>query len=114
LKGERICRDRKICDCIVFTAEHSLIIGIIELKSRTAHPKEIEEKLTNGSAISLDILERCADGIPKFEFYHLVLSKSWRTSEYVVIVNTRINVRGKKYYIIAGECGISFSQVIAR
>lgn len=113
LKGERICQDRRICDCIIFIRDDSIIIGIVELKSKTAHSSEIEEKLTNGSLIALKILERCCDNSVKFEFYHLVLSKSWYSSEYMVIISRKIRVRGKKYEIIPKRCGVSFSKVIS-
>jgi len=59
LKGEVICHDRKICDYIIFKINSSIIIGIVELKSKTAHPGEIEEKLTNGSKMALNILTEC-------------------------------------------------------
>jgi len=113
LKGERIYQDRRICDCIIFTRDDCIIIGIVELKSKTAHSSEIEEKLTNGSLIALDILERCRDNRAKFEFYHLVLCKSWCSSEYMVIISRKIIVRGKKYEIIPKRCGVSFSEVIS-
>ena len=96
LKGERICKDRRICDCIIFTRDNCIIIGIAELKSKTAHSSEIVEKLTNGSEIALDILEECSDNRMEFEFYHLVLCKRWRPSEYKVIINKKIIIRGKK------------------
>lgn len=111
LKGERICQDRRICDCIIFTG--CIIIGIVELKSKTAHSSEIVEKLTNGTEIALDILEMCCDNDMKFEFHHLVLAKKWHSSEYKVITSKRIVVRGKRYDIIPKRCGISFSAVIS-
>jgi hypothetical protein len=111
LKGERICQDRRICDCIIFTG--GIIIGIVELKSKTAHSSEIEEKLTAGSEIALNILEGCSDNDIKFEFYHLVLAKKWHSSEYKVITSRKIVVRGKRYDIIPKRCGVSFSAVIS-
>lgn len=111
LKGEMICQDRSVCDCIIFT--EGIIIGIVELKSKTAHSSEVEKKLTNGSEIALNILERYSDNDMKFKFYHLVLAKKWHTSEYKVITSKKIVVKGKKYNIIPKKCGISFSTVIS-
>ena len=111
LKGERICQDRKICDCIIFT--EGTIIGIVELKSRTTHSHEIVEKLTNGSEIALNILDECSNNDMKFEFYHLVLAKKWHSSEYKVITSRKIVVRGKRYHVIPKRCGISFSAIIS-
>jgi len=32
LKGEKICDDRRICDCIIFTTgDEYIVIGIVEL-----------------------------------------------------------------------------------
>ena len=112
LKGERICENRKICDCIIFTRDNCIIIGIVELKSKTIHSSEIVEKLTNGSEIALDILEQCSDNHMKFEFYHLVLCKRWHPSEYRVITSRKITVKGKGYDIIPKRCGVPFSEVI--
>ena len=111
LKGETICQNRRICDCIIFT--EGIIIGIVELKSRTAHSSEIEEKLTNGSEIALNILDKCSNNDMKFEFYHLVLAKKWHSSEYKVITSRKIVVRGKRYHVIPKRCGISFSAIIS-
>jgi len=86
LKGERTCQDRRICDCIIFIKDRCIIIGIVELKSKTIHSSEIVEKLTNGSEIALNILEECSDKRMKFDFYHLVLCKRWHTSQYKVII----------------------------
>jgi len=111
LKGESLCKDRRICDCIIFTG--GIIIGIAELKSKTAHSSEIEEKLTNGLEIALNILEECRDNDIKFEFYHLVLAKKWHSSEYKVLTRKKIVVKGKRYDIIPKRCEISFSEVIS-
>jgi len=113
LKGERICGDRRICDCIIFTRDNCIIIGIVELKSKTIHSSEIIEKLTNGSEIALDILEECSDNRMKFEFYHLVLCKSWHSSEYKVITSRKIIVKGKRHDILPKRCGVLFSEVIS-
>lgn len=112
LKGETLCKDRRICDCIIFTRDNCIIIGIVELKSKTIHPSEIVEKLTNGSGIALDILEKCSDNHMKLEFYHLVLCKRWHSSEYRVIISKKIIVTGKRYDIIPKRCGSSFSKLI--
>jgi len=111
LKGENVCKSQPICDCIIFL-ENTNIIGIIELKSKTAHSSEIEAKLTNGSKIALEILKMCND--IKCKFYHIVLAKRWRSSEYRVITQKKIKIEGKKYNIIPKRCGTYFSAVITR
>ncbi len=114
LKGEIIYEDRKICDCIIFAGDNCIIIGIVELKSKTIHSSEIREKLENGSEIALDILEKCSSNRVKFEFYHVVLSKGWRSAEHKIISRrNKIKVRGKRYDIIPKRCGVSFSMIIS-
>lgn len=121
LKGEELCSDRQsrrlpMCDCIIFVADGSIIIGIVELKSRTADPGQIEKKLTNSSRIALDILQNYIDTRIEPEFYHIVLCKKWRTAEHTAIRNRKIKVRGKsrKYDIITDHCGVSLSTVISK
>ncbi len=115
LKGEKICNDRRICDCIIFTIEdEQVVIGIIELKGRTAHSSEIEEKLTNGLEIASDILEQCNIERFKSEFYLIALCKSLKSSEYRIISSRKIYFRGKRYDIIPKKCGLSFFNLILR
>lgn len=113
LKGERICQDRKMCDCIVFAHTQGMIISIVELKGRTAHASEIVEKLTNGSLAALSILEKCSSHRLRFEFYHIVLCKSWSVSEYIVINSRKIKFRGKKYDILQKRCGVSLGRLLS-
>jgi len=113
LKGEQVCPDRRMCDCIIFVAtESGVTIGIVELKSKTAHASEVIEKLTNASESALEILDGCGVRTAKPEFWHLVLSKRWDASEYRVITNRKIIVGGKKYPVIPKRCGTCFSAVI--
>jgi hypothetical protein len=112
LKGERICRDRKMCDCIIFAEKGKIIIGIVELKSKSADPDEIEEKLINGSNVSLEILKACHEQTI-FDFYPIVLSESWRRSEYRIIKKINIRIMGRKCWIIPGKCGVSLSEIIS-
>lgn len=71
LKGESVCKNRRICDCIVFARENPIIIGIVELKGKTTHSNKIIKKLSNGTEIALDILKKCKNNMG-VEFYHLI------------------------------------------
>ena len=115
LKGEGLYRDRKMCDCIIFLAGNSVVIGIVELKSKTAHSTEIIEKLTNSSEAALDILKKCTDSQIDFEFFHIVLCKGWSPSELRKLKNRRIEVRGKgeKFSIVTKRCGVTFSSIVS-
>lgn len=113
LKGEKVCAGRKICDFIIFARNDRVIIGIVELKSKTIHANEIKQKLTNGSEIALDILEKNCGKQIDYEIYHLVLCKSWHPSEYKAITSRKITLKGKKYFIIPKRCGSRFSEIIS-
>lgn len=112
LKGEVICQDRKICDYIIFKINNTIIIGIVELKSKTAHPGEIEEKLTNGSKIALNILTECNNSSAKYKFYFLVLHKGLGSSGFRALSNRKITVEGKRCNLVLKRCGVAFSDVI--
>jgi hypothetical protein len=114
LKGEKFCIDRKICDCLIFTENADVLIALVELKSKNANATEIEEKLTNGLKIASSLLEKCSIEHVNFDFYLIVLSKSWRPSEYRVIVSRKVWLRGKRYDIIPKTCGLSFLDLILR
>ena len=95
LKGEDLYQDRMarkppMCDCIIFVVNASIIVGIVELKSKTVDANQIERKLTNSSRAALDILSKYADRHAKTEFYYVVLCKRWRTIENRAVKNRKI------------------------
>ena len=52
LKGEEISQARQarkppMCDCIIFVVDDSIVIGIVELKSKTVDASQVEKKLVN-------------------------------------------------------------------
>ncbi|MGB9760082.1 MAG: hypothetical protein ACP5KW_09725 [Thermoproteota archaeon] len=112
LKGEKLCQNQKICDCIIFNEDYQ-VVGIIELKSKTAHHTEILEKLINGSKVVSKLLEECNTKNIVFNFYYIVLCKKWNTSEYKVITSKKVNFKGKSYNIIAKNCGTSLLDILS-
>lgn len=114
LKGEGICQDRKMCDCIVFVPNGSVIIGIVELKGKTVHTSEVADKLTNSAEIALDIFEKYVDRRMKPRFRHLLLHRGLDGSERRKIERRRIKVGGKGYDIITKRCGVRFRDVISQ
>jgi len=116
LKGEKICNDRKICDCIIFVnRDDTIIVGIVELESKHIDASAIEEQLMNGSKIALKILEKCPDTYSESNFYPIVLAKGWgRASEHAVMKNIRIQFGSKKRRIITKKCGDSFLEMISQ
>jgi hypothetical protein len=120
LKGEKVCEkicsECKICDCLLFIVDTDILIGLVELKSKNANASEIEEKLTNGLEIASSILEKCCieHEYVNFDFYLIVLAKSWpHAIELRKIKNTRVRFRGKKYDILPKKCGLSFTELVS-
>jgi len=112
LKGEKLCQNQKICDCIIFDEDHQ-VIGIIKLKSKTTYPTEILEKLINGSKIASKLLEECNARNIVFKFYYVVLCKKWNISEYRIISSNKVDFEGKRYNIITKKCGDSFLEILS-
>lgn len=114
LKGERLTRDRRVCDCIVFAKLNRIVVvGLIELKHRIAHASEVREKLINASEIAFDILRACGTPENEFEFIHVVLATRWSSSEYRAIVGRKLRIRGQTFNIRAKGCGTSFRSLIS-
>jgi len=115
LKGERLCSNQKICDCFVFVEEVDLgIVALIELKSRSVHASEIEEKLENSLERAIEILNDCSVSVKDVRIYLIVLAKNWRTVEHRKIGRLTINIRGIKEGIITGKCDISLRDIILK
>jgi hypothetical protein len=116
LKGEKICSDRKICDCIIFVNQNdTIIVGIVELKSKHIDASAIEEQLTNGSKIALKILKKCPDTYNESNFYPIVLAKGWgRASKHAVMKNIKIQFGSERRRIITKKCGDSFLEIISQ
>ena len=115
LKGERLCSDQKICDCFVFIEEVGLeIVALVELKSRSVHASEIEEKLENSLKWAIDILDDCGVGVSDVKIGLIVLAKNWRTVEHKKTRALVIKIRGMKEGIITGKCGDSIEKLISR
>ena len=108
LKGEKIMQSWKMCDCIIFVFNKSVIAGIVELKSKTIHANEIAEKLGNGLKLTFDILSKHQNST----IYPIILYKSIRSSEFNVLKRKKISFRGINHDIIHRRCGESFLNII--
>jgi len=116
LKGELLCSDQKICDCFVFAKEVDLgIVALVELKSRSVHASEIEEKLENSLERAIEILDDCGVSVKDVRIYLIVLAKNWSSNtEHKRIRRSAIKIRGIKEGIITGKCDNSLRDIISR
>jgi hypothetical protein len=115
LKGEKVCSNSKICDCLLFAEDSNcIIIGVVELKRKDIHANEIIEKLCNGLITVLDILVKCCSNNIKYDCYPILLYKNIRPPEYEIITSKKIKAKGKEYKIRPAQCGSSFLYLISR
>lgn len=114
LKGEKICSNYRVCDCIIFIIKNNLfIVGLVELKSKTIHADEIREKLINCSKIASDILGKIGYKQFNLKFIHIVLFKGGISkSEYKVLTKNRLKINGIKHNIVLKKCGVKFIDLI--
>jgi hypothetical protein len=112
LKGDEIHRNCKMCDCIIFVEQDNrIIIGVVELKSKTIHVNEVKEKLENGSKTAFDIIKECGNK-NKLDFCFLVLHKGINGSTFKLLSKKKIEVNGRKHNILIKSCGFSFLNAI--
>jgi len=115
LKGECLCSNQKICDCFVFVEEVDLgIVALVELKSRSVHASEIEEKLENSLERAIEILDDCGVSVGDVRIYLIVLAKNWRSEEHRKIRRSSIKIRGIEEGIITGKCDNLLRDIISR
>lgn len=113
LKGEKYYNDRKICDCIIFTIKgESIVIGLIELKSKKIDISAVEEKLENGVKAVSEILDVCDHRDFSYEFYPILLHNGARSSMLRMIRPRKILFKGRSYGIITKECETSFYEIM--
>lgn len=113
LKGRMLCVVHKACSYIIFVENNSVIIGIVEFKSRNALPCDIKEKLINCSTAALDILKESGVDLSKYDFYHIVVVKKWRPHEYKILAKMTLTIKGRKYPILLGNNDISFRDLVS-
>lgn len=110
IKGEKVCRD-KICDCIIFL-EHSgtIVLCMVELKSKRVHASDIPDKFGNGARIALEILSNCGLRDPYILFF--VLHKGIRSPEYRNLSSERVYLDGRHHPIGIKRCGSRLSELL--
>lgn len=115
LKGELLCKNRKMADCIIFVRyDAKVVIGIVELKSGNMHAEEVKEKLTNSLEVAFNILDDLGRHDFQYRFHIIVLCRKWDDSEYRIIISKKIKFHGKNYSILPKKCNDSFSLILKK
>ena len=116
-KGEKIVKklhkNIKICDCFIYCAiGNSLIVALVELKSKSIKPSKIEEKFRNSVEKIRCMIDLC-DGIntTKIKFFPILLYKSVNPIDIKVISALTIRFE-KDGSIIYGKCNSNLFEII--
>jgi len=113
LRPEGLCGDQRMCDCLVFVAARPVVVGCVELKSKTTHHSEVQKKLLNGAKLAKQALADCgADGDPAL--YLVALCKRWKEIERGPLIKRQLDLQGRKHSVVTKRCGISFLEIIQK
>lgn len=105
-----------MCDCIVFAAVgEELIVCLVELKSKTVHLGEVQEKLSNSLRFVRDLLAGL--GLPgdavRLELF--VLAESWTpAASRTLREKHRVGHRAERHLILPARCGAELLDILAR
>jgi hypothetical protein len=111
VKGEKLCPNRKVCDCIIFVPRGiRLAVFLVELKSSGHHVSHIIEQLTYGYEKAVEYLKDM-DLFLLSDFSFLVLTKKRKYPQFTMLSESRIDRAGKKR-ILVKNCGFSLSELL--
>ena len=102
LKGDSLDPDNKMCDCLMFRKDGSILIA--ELKHRVQHVGAVFEKFHRSVATSLSIASE--SGSKKNSVTLVLVSSHYRRSlEHDRILAHLVKHAGIRYRIKIGHCG---------
>lgn len=98
-------------DCLIFSLNNDLIIGVCELKSKHLDVSKIQQQIHNSVTCALKIHKSC---FPKTQYrvIPILLTKGYKGSVHHRLSHTKIMVCGKKHHIRLKKCGDMLSKII--
>jgi len=114
LKGDVVRTDVKMCDCIIFLDSPSPTIVLAELKGKTVHASEAQEKIQNAAAVAAEITAKCETFRSCSRLLALVLARKWTVSAQKVLGRLRVTFAGRRYRIHHARCGKALSCLLAK
>ena len=119
-KGETLVRhmldeQKKACDCFVFVAHDTLVISVVELKSKSIHFANIKEKMDNAAEV-VDLILQRHNVTKNYRFIPILLAKAYGTKPSNSPVARRLYVRfrGRNKSVFYGKCGEKLIDVIKK
>ncbi len=119
LKGEKICQNGKMCDCIIIIeSKDAISFIIVELKNKCAKVSDIEEKFDRGflkiSELEQFFLSTCKKPKKKCKIFPVIIVESWRVQEKKMLKSRRIPYKGHNYDIYDGKCNSFLKDIMLR
>jgi len=112
LKGEKITRNYKVCDCLIFIErKRDLIVMIVELKRKSIDVSVIKEKFENTIDLLNDIISNLNLRSPK-DFFPVLLYERMRGPEFSMLKRLRLHFACETRYLILEKCGVDLSQIM--
>lgn len=115
LKGETLNPNQSMCDCLIFLMKNSvLIVGVVELKSKTVNLSQVISQLANGIKCAFEAINECRGDWQAAKLYVAVLANRWSASVLKTLknrYNSRIEFHGEKFPILTRGCGTRFSEI---
>ncbi len=100
----------KLCDRMIFCAEHGFILVAVELKSgRNINMSDAIEQIQNGLGLAADILKNhpVAEWVPV-----LLYSGGMNSHEIRLLQNKSVKFRGDRKLVIKRDCGTKLSAIL--
>jgi len=100
-------------DCLVIgTHAGGPILGVVELKSKTASASNVQQKLVNGIHDANEALAACGRTPNLSRTYPIVLAKSRRASAFQVLASRELRVGATRLRVTVGACGDRLTDIV--
>ena len=98
-------------DCLIFSLNNDLVIGVCELKSKHLDAAKIRQQICNSVTHALEIRKSCFPNV-KYRIIPILLARSYKGSAHGRLKHTPIVINGEKHLIRLKKCGDTFSKII--
>ena len=103
------------CDCIIFAEEDGkIILGVIEMKSKTVHVSDVLKQLQACAKAAEDMVLECQGNPQAIEIFPIVTSKKIDRLDKKTLGNNKILFHGKRREIITQKYGLAFMKIVSK
>ena len=118
-KGEQaVCqalgKDKKACDCIIFTDKRSLVVSVVELKSKTIDYQAVKEKFDN-TVKAVELILNHYNYTTNFRIIPILLTISLnKTSSHPRARGIYVKIGSKNKSPVYDQCGAQLAGLIRK